>query len=175
GGRDADGATVDLAFHLGNDERSRFRCAGGGRNYRERRRARAPQILVRKIEHLLIVGVAVDGDHRSVLEPERVANDLHHRHQTVRGARRVGYVCLLCGIVFVVVHAHDDGDVLTFSGRGDQHLFGAAIDVLARGRRIGESTSGLEDYVHTEILPRQLTGIFLGENLDLVAIDDDRI
>src|SRR6185295_11496908 len=50
----------------------------------------AAQVLVRQIENLLVVGVAVHGGHEAVLEPEIVDHDLHHRHEAVRRARGVG-------------------------------------------------------------------------------------
>src|SRR6476646_4133068 len=46
--------------------------------------ARASQILVRQVENVLIVGVAVDRRHRGVPEAEGVTHDLHHGRDAVR-------------------------------------------------------------------------------------------
>ena len=75
---------------------------------------------------LLVVRVAVDRHHRAVHEAEGVANDLHHRHEAVRRARRVRDDVVLRRVVLVAVDAHHDGDVLALRGRGDDHLLRAA-------------------------------------------------
>src|SRR5213078_3410784 len=51
--------------------------------------ALAAPVVVRQVENLLIVRVAVDRRHEPVLEPPLVQHDLDHGHEAVRGARRV--------------------------------------------------------------------------------------
>src|SRR6202022_4740784 len=64
GGGNSDRAPVDLSLGLGNNERGRFRGSCSRRDQGERGGSGASQVLVRQIEYLLVVGVAVDGRHR---------------------------------------------------------------------------------------------------------------
>ena len=80
------GDAVDLSLHFGDHERRGLGGAGRRRDHREGRGAGAPEVLVREVEDVLVVGVGVDGHHRRVLEAERVADGLHHRHEAVGGA-----------------------------------------------------------------------------------------
>src|SRR5664279_3691163 len=52
--------------------------------------ALAAPVVVREVEHVLVVGVTVDRGHRSLFDAERVVQHLHHRRQAVGGARCVG-------------------------------------------------------------------------------------
>ncbi len=159
----------------GDHQPRRLGGAGGRRDDRDCRRARATKILVREVEDVLVVGVRVDRHHRGMAKAKRVADDFHHRHEAVRGARRVGEDIVLRGVVLVVVHAEDDREILAFRGRGDDDFLGAAGDVLARVVRVGEVARRLEYDVDAKALPRQCGGILLLEDTDLVAVDGDRV
>ena len=108
-------------------------------------------------------------------EAERIADHFHHWHQTICRAGGIRHDGVFGRIIFVAVHTHYDGDVLTFGGRGNKHLLGSAVDVLASSGRVGEATSGFEHDVYAKVLPRKRTWILLGKHLDLVAVDDDRV
>ena len=107
-GRNAHGVAVELALQFRHHQADRLGGAGGGGDHVERGGAGAAQILVREIEHVLVVGVAVDRGHRSLLDAEVVVQHLDHRGQAVGGAGRVGDDVVLGRIVHVVVHAEHD-------------------------------------------------------------------
>ena len=172
--RNADRDAVDLPLQLGNDERRGLRRACRRRDDGHRGRACAAQVLVRQVQHVLIVRVAVNGHHRAAHEPEVVAHHLDHRNEAVGRARRVRYDVVLLGIVLGLVDAEDDGDVLRLRGGRDDHLFRAGVEVLLRFRRFREPSRRLEHDVDAEVLPRQLRRLLLREHLDLVAVDRDR-
>src|SRR5207249_11796918 len=107
--------------------------------------ARTPQILVRQVENLLVVGVTVDGRHEAVLEAEAVHHDFDDGDETVGRAGRVGNDVMLGGIVLVVVHAHYDRDVLALGGGGDHDLLGARRQMLGRALLVGEASGALQE------------------------------
>ena len=72
-------------------------------------------------------------------KPKRSRMHLHHRHQAVGGAARVGDDVVLGGVVRLVVDAVDDGDVLLLGGRGDDDLLGAALQVQRGLVPVGEA------------------------------------
>src|SRR6185503_18895835 len=51
--------------------------------------ARAPQVLVRQVEQVLVVRVGVDGRHPALHDAERLVEDFRDWRETVRGARRI--------------------------------------------------------------------------------------
>ena len=83
-------------------------------------------------------------------------------------------VCAL-GVVVVVVDAHHDGDVLVLRRRRDDDLLGAAVDVRAGLGGVGEEAGRLDDDVGAEVAPLQGGGVALGERLDLLVADVDRV
>ena len=74
--------------------------------------------LRRAVHGLLRGGVAVDGGHQAFLDAEAfLQQHVDDRRQAVRRAARVGNDVVLGRVVFLVVDAHDDGDVFVL-GRG---------------------------------------------------------
>ena len=47
--------------------------------------------------------------------------------------------------------------------------------MLASGLGVGEAAGGLDDDVDAQVAPAEVGGIPLGENLDRLAVDDDRV
>ena len=119
--RDADRGAVQLALQLRHHQPDRARRAGRGGDRRHRRGTRAMQVLVQRIDGVLVAGIGVDGDHVAALDDEVVVQHLRHRRQAVGGAGRVGDDRHLLG-QDLVVHAIDDGRVHMVARRGDQHL-----------------------------------------------------
>src|SRR6266699_3106943 len=148
---------------------------GGRRDDAERGGPGAAQVLVRQVEDLLIVRVAVDRRHEAVLEAPVVEHDLHDRHETIRGARGVREDVVLRGVVFLVVHPHHDRDVLTLGGRRDDDLLRAGRKVLVGVGSVGEPAGTLEHEVHAQRLPRELLGLLDRRHFDRLAVDDQRI
>ena len=95
--------------------------------------------------------------------------------QAVRRARRVGDDVVLGGIVLVLVHAHHDGDVFVGCGSRNDDLLHRSAQMLLGQFGFGELSGGFDDHLRANRLPIQLGGIFLGENLDVLAIDGDGI
>src|SRR3954469_7897688 len=90
--------------------------AGGSRDHGQSSGASAAKIFVREIQDDLVIGIGMDRGHGAALDNEVVVNHLRHRSKTVGGTRRVGDDVMLRGIVFIVVHAKHDSDVLTGGG-----------------------------------------------------------
>ncbi len=83
-------------------------------------------------------------------------------------------VMRLC-VVATFVHAEDDRDVLALCRGTDDHLLCAGRDVCGGLVGVGEQARRLEDDVDAEVAPGQSRGIFLLEDLDLAAVDDQRV
>ena len=66
GGGDAHGVTIQFPLQLRHYQADGFGGAGGGGNHVDRGSAGAAQILVREIQHVLVVGVTMDGGHRTL-------------------------------------------------------------------------------------------------------------
>ena len=102
--REAVELALQLRQHLA-DGRGR---AGGRRDHRQRRGARAPQVLVRQVEQVLVVRVGVDRRHPALDDAELLVEDLGDRREAVGRARRVGDDVVLRRVVLLVVDADDE-------------------------------------------------------------------
>jgi hypothetical protein len=47
--------------------------------------------------------------------------------------------------------------------------------VLSGGTGVREATGGFQNDIHAKLFPREQGWIFLGQNLDLVTVDRDRV
>src|SRR5207245_10135443 len=120
GDGDAQRDPVDLSLYLRDDETGRLGGPGRRRDDAQGGGPGASQVLVRQVEDLLVVRVAVDGRHEPVLEAPAVQDHLHHGDQTVGRARRVGEHGVLGRRVLPVVRAHNARDTLRLRGGGAQ-------------------------------------------------------
>ena len=157
----ADGDAVQLSFELGEHFTNRDRRAGRRRNHRQRGRTRAPQVLVRQVEQLLIVGVGVNRRHPPLLDAERLMQHLRQRRKAIGRARCVGNDLMPGRIVGRLVDAEHERDVRSLGRRRDDDLLRARRDVLRRRVTAREEPGRFEHDVDAEILPRQLRRIFL--------------
>jgi hypothetical protein len=82
---------------------------------------------------------------------------------------------VVLGVVLVVVHAHDDGEVVALRGRGDDDLLGAGLHVLARVVGLGEDAGRFDDDVAAEVAPAEGCRVLLGEHLDRLVPDADAV
>lgn len=82
--------------------------AGRRRDQREQRRARVAQILMRQIDQVLRIGDVVQSRDRPVADVELFVHHLHHRRQTVRGARGRGHDVADGRIVQMIVDPDHD-------------------------------------------------------------------
>src|SRR5262249_37296901 len=78
-------------------------------------------------------------------------------------------------VVGVVVDPHHDREVLALGRRGDDHLLGAAGDVLAGVVGVGEPAGRFDHHVDAELTPGQIRGIPLGHDLDRLVADPDHV
>src|SRR4051794_38381765 len=173
GDRHPQRVAVQLALELGEHQADRLGCAGRRRHDVQRGGAGTAQVLVRAVLQVLVLRVRVDGRHQAALDGERVVDGLGHRREAVRGARGVRDNRVRLGVVLLVVHAHDHGEVLVLRRGGDEHLLGAAVDVRAGLRGVGEQAGRLDDDVCAEVAPRQLGRVPLLERLDALAAHGD--
>src|SRR6185437_4492905 len=144
-------------------------------NHRQGSGAGAAQILVRRVEDDLVIGVAVDRGHDAAGDAEGIVEDLDDRCEAVGGAGGIGDDVVLRRVVLVVIDAEDDGDVLV-AGRGrDDHLFDGRAEVGLGLGGVGEEAGRFDNDLGAYAGPVELGGIALGEDLDLFAVDGDEV
>ena len=175
--RHAHGQAVELALERRNDLAQRLGGARRARDHAHGRGARAAQVAlaVREVEQALVVRVRVDRRHETLLDAEVVEHDLGDRCEAVRRARAVRDDVVLRAVVLVVVHAHDERDVVVLRGRADDDLAGAGGEVRCRLLLVGEEARALEHDVDALRLPRQLLRILERADRDFLAADDERL
>src|ERR1035437_282529 len=172
GQRHPHGIAVKLALELRHHQGDCLGRTSGGRDHVQGGSAGASQVFVRVVQHVLVVGVSVDGRHQTPLDAECVIDALGHGRKTVRRARGVGDDVVARRVVVLVVDAHDDGDVLTLGRSGDDDLLGTCGDVLAGAGRVSEEAGRLDDDVGLDAGPGQLGGIALGEDGEASGAND---
>ena len=163
---------VQLALQLRHDQPDRLRRTRARRHHVQRRRPRPPQILVRPVLQVLILGVGVDRGHQTPLDPGQIVDHLRQRPQTVRRARRIGDH-VLGAVVLVVVDPHHHRDVLTRGRRRDDDLLRTRLQMLGRRLPLGEDPRRLDHHVDAQVLPRQRRRITHRQPLEPLAVDHD--
>ena len=144
-------------------------------NHAESGGAGAAEVLVRRVEDDLVIGVAVDRGHDAGGDAEGVVEDLDDGCEAVGGAARVGDDVVFGGVVLIVVDAEDDGDVLIGGRGGDDDLLDGAAEVGFGFFRVGEEAGGFDDDLGADGGPVELGRVALGENFDLLAVDGDEV
>ena len=116
----------------------------------------------------------MDGAHDTALDGSKLVEGISHGSQAVGGARS----CTDHGVFLLqslVVHVeHDGGKVIACRSR-DDNLLGTGSDVGTCLLLRCVEACALEDYVNTQLSPRQLSCIRHGIDGDLLTIDDDRV
>ena len=171
----ADGDAVELAVQLGDHEPDRLGGAGGGGDQVDRRRARAPEVAVRRVLEALIRRVGVDRGHDPALDAHGVVQHARHRAEAVGGARRVRDHVVALGVVGVVVHAQHERHVGLRGGRRDDHLLRAGLQVLGGVRALREEAGGLDHHVRAHVAPGQRGGVALLEHAQLLAVHHEAV
>ena len=178
GHRNAEGVAVQLALEGRDDLAQGLGGAGGRGDGAQGGGAAATLILVGHIQDRLVVRIGVYGGHEAFDDADLLMQNLAGGGQRVRGARGVRDA-LHRRLQLAVVDAQHDGGVRLILGRGgQQHALGAGRDVrivagLAVGGAGGEPAGGLQHDIHAHLAPRQLGRVFLVEDRDLFAVDDD--
>src|SRR5690606_3508859 len=109
---DPNGHAVELAVEMRQHQAHCLRGTGGGGDHRQCRGAAPTQVLAAgRVENRLVVGVAVDGGHQTLLHTKGVVEHLDHGGQTVGGAGRVGDDLVGLEVETLVVHTVHEGVV----------------------------------------------------------------
>ena len=136
----------------------------------------------------------MDGGHQAFFDAKTLLEqDVNKRGQTIGGTTGVGDDIVACGVVLVVVHAHDDGDVLRLGGGGDDDLLRARQQVAMAGvsrdfnllacarilllelRFAREEPGGFDHEFNAERLPRQISGRPGADDAHFPAVDDQDV
>ena len=170
-GRNAEGHTGELAVeHRENLADSLCSTRGGRDDVFEDATATAPVLLGRTVNGLLGSGCSMDGGHQAALDAEGVVQNLGNRGEAVGGARSVGDDLLAC--VGLVVYAIDEHRSRVLGRSGHDDLLGTSLEVSGSEFFGEEEAGGFDDNVNAQSAPSDVGGVFFGENLNLVAIDD---
>ena len=154
--RHAQRVAVEVPLHGGQHQPGGPGRPGRGRHDVGRRRPCPPQVLVRQVEQVLVVGVGVHGRHEPADDVELVVDHLDHGDEAVRRARRVRDDDVLLGVVVLVVDADHEGGVgVAGRGRDDDPLHRPA-QVPGGVLPAGEDPGGLDHDVGLEQVPGQL-------------------
>ena len=82
---------------------------------------------------------------------------------------------MLGAIIFVVINAENNSNILIFGGSGNDDLLGAGGEVRRSLGLGGEQAGALERNVHAPRFPRQLRRITRGHHADAVAVHNQVI
>ena len=176
-GRHTEGHASQLTLHFRDHESNGAGGTGGGRDDVNRSgTATLPILLGRTIDGLLGSGVSVDGGHQAFGDAETfLQQHVDERREAVRGAGSIGDDVVDSRVVLVVVDADDDGDVFILGRSGDDDLLGAGVDVTLGLGGFGEETSGLDDDLDAEGLPRQFGRGAGGNHEDFLTVHDENV
>ena len=114
----------------------------------------------------------MNGGHQAIGDTPVVVQDLGNGGQAVGGAGSVGDELHVGGVLIQVDTADEHGSVI-LGGSGHDDLLGAGVQ-MALALLLGqEQAGGLHNILSTQLSPRQVGGIALGRDRDLLAVDDD--
>src|SRR5660398_242688 len=136
-------------------------------------RTRSPQILVRKVQDSLVIGICVGGCHEALLKSKGVQKHFGHRCQTISCARCIRYQVMASRIVLRVIDPQDYCQVRILGGRGYNNLLRPSGQMLCRAVSIPEHACSFYNYIHTHLSPGQGGGIPLRKNPDGLSIYPD--
>ena len=169
----AEGNAVELALQLGQHKGDGLGGTGGGGHDGQSGGTGAAEVAVGGVEQALVTSVRVGGGHGALDNSELLIQNLDEGGKAVGGAGGVGDNVLGLGVVVTLVHTNNVGGHISLAGGGDHHLLGAGLNVLA-GTLGGEEHSGsLDDNVNAEVGPGELSGVAVGHDSDLLAVNGD--
>ena len=170
-GGNAERHAGELAVENGENLTYGLGCASAaGDDVLEDTTATAPILLRRTIDGLLGSGCSVYGGHEAAYDTELVVEDLADGSKAVGGAACVADDGLASiGLVVDTIDEHRSG---ILAGSGHDDLLGTSLEVCLSEFCGEEETSGLNNNVNAKGAPGDVDGILLGEDLNLVAVDD---
>ena len=174
--RDALGGTDELTVELGENQADSLGSTGGVGDDVDGAGAATTLVALalRAVERHLVAGPGVNGGHDAGHDGSEVVQTLGHRGEAVGGAGSSGDDVVLSGQRLVVDVVHDGGQIA--AGRsGDDDLLGASVDVGLSLSLAGVEAGALENDVDVEVAPRQVVGVGLLVDLDLLAVNGDGI
>ena len=114
----------------------------------------------------------MDGGHETLDDGKVVVDDLSKRSKTVGGARCVGDDIRNIRLVGFFVDAHDEHWRICGWGRDDD-LLRSALQMSFCLLSGGEDTGRLDNVVSPSVFPGYVCGVFLGVELDGLAVDNE--
>ena len=171
----AEGHTGELAVELGNDLADSLGGTSGGRNNVGASSTSSAPVLAAlggTIDSKLVDGDGVDGGHETLFNAPGIVKDLGYGGKAVGRAASVGDDSH-GGVVLVLVNTHDEDGRGVLRGSRDDSLLSTALKVSTSVVSGAEHTSALSNVVGTDAAPRDLAGISLLEDVDLLAVDKD--
>ena len=130
---------------------------------------------MRCVEDDLVVGVAMNGGHDAADNAAMCKQNLNDRSKAVGGAAGVRNYVVLGGVVFVFIHAEHQGDVFIGSRSRDDDLLDGLAKVRLGFGCVGKEAGRFNHDLCANFSPIQLGGVALGIDLDLLAIDGDKV
>src|SRR5882724_1978063 len=177
GHRDAERHAGELALHFGADEPDGpGRAGGAGDDVLGRGAPALPVFFAGAVHGFLRGGIGMHRGHQTFLDAKAfLEEDMHEGREAVGSAGGVGYDVVLGRVVFLVVDAHDDGNVLTLGRGADDDFLGTGGDMALGLFRVGEEAGGFDDDVHAQLLPREAGGVLGADDEDVVAVNDQDV
>lgn len=172
GGGHTESHTGQLAVERGDDLADGLGGTGGGGDDVGRGGTASTPVLSRgTVDGLLGGSGGVDGGHETLNDTELVVDNLGKGGKAVGGARSVRDDLGL-GVVGVKVDTANVHRGVSRGGRDDD-LLGTTLDVGGGLVDGGEDTGGLDNVVSTRRAPGDVGGVTLGEDGDLLAVDNE--
>ena len=116
----------------------------------------------------------MNGGHQALGDAERLVQNLGDRRQAVGGAGSVGNKGHILG-VGVLVNAHNEHRGVVLGRGGHDDLLRAAVDVRLRLFLGQENAGGLDNVINAVLTPRDVLGIHLSVEQNLLAIHGDGV
>lgn len=174
GGGHTHGHTSELAVKRRNDlADSLGSTSGAGDDVLSGGTSTTPVLGGGSIDSLLGSSVGVDSGHETLNETEVVVDNLSKGGKAVGGARSVREDVDV-GLVFLVVDTHNEHGGISRRSRDDD-LLGTTLQVSGGLLGGGEDTSGLDDVGSASGAPGDGSGVTLGEEANLLAVDDEAL
>lgn len=177
-GGDSEGHTGELSLELGNDETDGLGSSGGGGDDVGGGSSSGSPVLSSlggSVNDELGGGHGVDGGHETLNDSVVVVDDLSEGGEAVGGARGVGDDVLVSLVVVVVDSDDVGGGALVLSGGRHDDLLGSSLQVSGALLLVEESSGGLANDVGSDGAPRNVLGVLLGEEGDLLTVDVDGV
>ena len=139
--------------------------------------AAAPIFLARAVDGFLGRRRRVNGRHQAGFDSDAfLEKHVNQRREAVGRAGGVGDDVVLGRIVFVFIHADEEGLHFALAGGGDDDFLGAGGQMSLGLFRIGEKPGGFDDILHAKLFPGELRGLLGGHDaLGGMAVDDEGV